>query len=97
MTRTYNTSGLVRGGPIKPRVCTCCGETKKTSDFTHNPRRKIYTPHCRLCGVWLTLLREVFGPVRDWDKNRQATLERCRRAALVKRRAPVADLLSVWR
>lgn len=55
------------------RTCSCCGEAKPNSAFTYTRQ---YAAHCRDCGVWLYLLRQVFGPTRDVMKNRERTRER---------------------
>ena len=59
------------GAPIKWRVCTCCGESKRTTAFSHQPKTKKRTETCRDCGVWLYLFRRVFPKPRDLERNRQ--------------------------
>ena len=54
------------------KICNCCGEVKKARE--HFTFTRGYAKHCKDCGVWLRLLREVFGKTRDWDRNR----EQCR-------------------
>lgn len=87
---------LKRGGQVKLRTCTCCGEAKKTSGFTHNPKQGTYTPTCRSCGVWLFLFRQVFGKTRDWEHNRVKQQERERIRRIVNRPANVAGI-NLWK
>jgi len=47
------------GRQPKLRVCGCCGEAKKTSDY--NAGNHGYIAHCMECGMWLYLLRQCFG------------------------------------
>ena len=72
-------------------TCTCCGETKPTSKFTHS-KKFGYAKHCRECGIWLRLLRQVFGTTRDVEHNRVATRLRMR----TKRDKPILDLYEAW-
>ena len=58
----------MRALPIT-RTCSCCGETKpQQGNFTHNPKKGVYTAYCRDCGVWLTLLRQAFAGNRGTYK-----------------------------
>ena len=72
-------------------TCTCCGDTKPTSKFTHS-KKFGYAKHCRECGIWLRLLRQVFGPTRDWEKNR----ENMRTRLKTKHNKPILNLYEAW-
>ena len=72
------------------RTCTCCGETKSTRQFSWNSKAHVYTETCRECGVWLTMFRQVFGPTRDVERNREMT----RLRKLVNK--PAVHLQEVW-
>ena len=74
------------------RTCACCGDTKSVRHFSWNQKRLDYSPSCRECGVWLRLLRAVFGPTRDWQKNLENTKQRSRD----RRNAPVNNLFEAW-
>jgi NAD-dependent SIR2 family protein deacetylase len=83
-------------GLVKLRTCTCCGEAKPTSQYTHNPRKGTYTPTCKDCGVWLHLFRQVFGKTRDWEKNRINQRQRSYfRYTRIKSQA-ANDLFAAW-
>ena len=89
--------------PIVLRICTCCGEPKLTTAYTHNGPKKTYSPTCRDCGIWLFLFRQVFGKARymdrvrisqkryDLDKREKRRLERER-----AKRQPANDLFRIW-
>jgi len=49
----------------KPRICTCCGDTKPSRYFSNNTVTQTYTAFCRECGSWLRLLTKV----SDTGKN----------------------------
>lgn len=87
-----------RGGPVKPRTCTCCGETKATHQYSWNAKRHEYCPTCRDCGIWLTLLRQVFGKTRDWESNRVQQRDRDRILRLKNRPTNIAgvNLWNAW-
>ena len=86
------------GGPPKLLRCTCCGAVKKTTDFSSSPRSVTgRAPACLDCGVWLHLLRQVFGDIRDYDKNRRNQADRYRREKARRAALPTAQLMSVWR
>ena len=80
---------------IRPRTCTCCGETKATSAFSWNVKTHAYCPNCRECGQWLTLFIHAFGSPQDREKKReyQAAYERRQK---LKAAQPFA-LQGVWR
>ncbi|NVN99265.1 MAG: hypothetical protein HXX17_08075 [Geobacteraceae bacterium] len=89
------------GGVKKLRVCNCCGESKKTSDYSWNQHRRDYIKNCKECGQWLFLLRKVFGPTRDWSKNRANQRQRENEKRIVARHSattPLAETLrTTWR
>ena len=58
-------------------ICSCCHEDKPTKHFTYSSGFG-WAKHCRVCGVWLRLLRPYFGPTRDWEANRKKVAERKR-------------------
>ena len=72
------------------KLCQCCGEEKPTRLFSWNTKVKGYSPNCRDCGNWLTLLRAAFGKTRDVEANR----EKCRLRKLVNK--PAVHLQEVW-
>ena len=47
---------------VKPRTCGCCGDTKPSTSFKKYTAKGECASLCTDCNVWLTLLREVFGP-----------------------------------
>jgi len=57
---------------------SCCGETKLNGAFSRPGYNKKPVSHCKECGVWLRLLRQVFGETRDWEKNRERAAARSR-------------------
>lgn len=82
-------------GKITLRTCNCCGEAKKSGEFSFTPPGG-YAKRCRECGVWLYLLRQAFGPVRDWEANRERQRIRQRAAYRKKRDAPKQMLWDIW-
>ena len=57
------------------QTCTCCKKEKKAVDFSWNGKRGIFAQHCRDCGAWLALFRQVFGASRYMDRVRASQRE----------------------
>jgi len=92
------TSSRVRPiGLPAPRTCTCCGESFPTRAFTYNARLHQPTPTCRSCGVWLTLMRQVFPQARDVLANRAGVRDRKFDQRARARTAGGAELQNIWR
>ena len=89
--------GSRRGGQVKLRVCECCGDSKPTQSFTHNPRKGEYTPTCKDCGVWLFLFRRVFPKTRDFEANRIKQREREHSNRKAKRLEASQHKINEWR
>lgn len=78
------------------RVCPCCGESKPAKAFSRPGYNRKPVSRCLDCGVWLRLLRQVFGATRDWDKNRERATMRSRAKYQSIRSQPAVSLYQAW-